>query len=70
MNDDSLMPIGPYRGKPLKDVPDQHLLDIEKDCCPELKEYIQDNMDAILLNIAREESDPLNYNPKKHFYDE
>ena len=69
MDDDSIMPIGPYRGRPLKDVPDQHLLDIYKGCCPELREYIYDNMDAILVNIKRAEENPLNYKPK-NFYDE
>ena len=69
ITDDSLMPEGPYKGRVLSQVPDKHLLEIKDECCPELREYILENMDAILFNIKREEEDPLNYKPK-NFYDE
>ena len=76
MTDSDLMPFGPYEGIPLEDVPDQHLLDIETEYVqqyhshPELREYIEDNMDAIRFNIKRMNNNPLNYNPNKNFYDE
>lgn len=70
MTDDSIMPTGPYKGRVLSDVPDEHLLEIVDECCEELRAYIDDNMDAILVNIERAEKDPLNYKPKNYDYED
>ena len=64
------MPSGPWKGLRLENVPDRHLLEVRYECCPELREYIEENLDAILFNIKQEEENPLNYNPNKNFYDE
>ena len=64
--DDSLMPWGQYREKPLSDVPDDYFLFLwerSKQFAPgttarannkPLFDYIADNIDAIRANIARQ----------------
>jgi uncharacterized protein (DUF3820 family) len=66
LDDNSLMPIGMYKGKPLKEVPDSHLLWIWKTYkrTPNLTlllAYIQDNLDAIQLNVGREKDNTPKY---------
>lgn len=55
--DDTIIPFGPHKGKPLADVPDRWLLAFFKAKMSEIPDhpliaYIQDNLDAIKQNIA------------------
>ena len=43
MNDLSLMPFGPHKGKRLGDVPGKYLISIAKTAKGPLKEYIDNN---------------------------
>ena len=49
MTDKSIMPFGIHKGKQLDQVPDSYLLYLYDNCkCgPELKAYIEDNLDVI-----------------------
>lgn len=53
MNDQSIMPFGFHKGKKLEDVPDEYLLWLwdRGQIFGELKAYIEDNLEAIKLNI-------------------
>ena len=59
MFDDSIMPFGEHKGKKFKDVPDSYLLYLYESSKEvggrklfgELKEYINDNLDAIKSNV-------------------
>lgn len=53
MDDNTPMPWGKYQGKPIGDVPDYHLLWLWENnkCYGAVKQYIQDNLDAIKANI-------------------
>lgn len=59
MFEESIMPFGEYKGRKFKDVPDSYLLFLyEKSreeggrkLFGELKEYINDNIDAIKSNV-------------------
>lgn len=55
MDDNSIMPYGKHKGKPLKDVPDDYLLYIYEEGIAkgDLKAYILDNLEAIKTNIKR-----------------
>ncbi|MBD8349381.1 putative quorum-sensing-regulated virulence factor [Dysgonomonas sp. HGC4] len=52
------MPYGIYQGDKMLDVPGSHLLWLyeEGECDTEVKEYIEDNMDAIKLEIKNEKA--------------
>lgn len=62
LTDDSIMPVSKYAGKKMSEVPDwylKHLHDERKDVLkrfPDLKKYIDDNLDTITLNIERSKS--------------
>lgn len=55
MSDESLMPFGKYKGVRLAEVPDAYLLWIYENnkCSGGLKNYIEDNLEAIKENIKR-----------------
>ena len=59
MTDESLMPFGKHKGKPLADVPDDYFLylwrqpDFAANRRSELYQYIKENMDAIQAHIKR-----------------
>jgi uncharacterized protein (DUF3820 family) len=48
MNDNSLMPFGEHKGKPLANVPEHYLiwLHTNNKCSGELKKYIEDNFNV------------------------
>jgi len=53
LTDESPMPFGKYEGKSMADVPATYLmwiLDNDK-CSPSVKAYIEDNMEALKLEI-------------------
>jgi len=49
MNDNTIIRFGMHKGKPLGEVPADYLMWLynEKDCPNDLKEYIEDNMEAL-----------------------
>lgn len=53
MEDESLMPFGPHKGKKLANVPARYLLSLYKqpDLDKELKFYIKDNLDVLRFEI-------------------
>ncbi|WP_262246971.1 putative quorum-sensing-regulated virulence factor [Parapedobacter soli] len=55
MSDASLMPFGIHKGKRLIDVPAKYLIWLyeENKCHGPLKDYIEDNMDALKKEIKR-----------------
>ena len=56
LTDESLMPYGPYQNWKLANVPGPYLLMIyEEGCSEEVREYIDENMDAIILEKERPE---------------
>ena len=61
LQDNSPMPSGKYKGKPMQEVPAEHLLYIYERgwCNAELKEYIEDNMQVLELEVANHERDRL-----------
>lgn len=68
-NDRSKMPFGKHKGQPIASVPDEYLLwlhgELSVKCSPfarPLKEYLDDNLEAIKLNISQK-------NPKPFFND-
>lgn len=50
LNDDSPMPWGAHKGKAMVDVPAKYLLYLhdEGKCSGAVKEYIEENMDALI----------------------
>ena len=63
LDDSSPMPIGQYKGQPLSNVPDNHLLWIwttykRTPNLMELLAYIEDNLEAIRANVEREKHKP------------
>lgn len=69
LTDRSKMPFGKHKGESLASVPDQYLLwlhgELEAKCSPfarPLREYLDENLDAIKANIAA-------VNPKPFFND-
>lgn len=55
LNDDSIMPWGKYKGTKLGNVPAEYLMWLyENDKCDKaVKEYIEDNLDVIQIEIKR-----------------
>ena len=55
MDDNSIMPFGKYKGEKMANVPASYLLWIydEPFCTGELKKYIKENMDAILIETKQ-----------------
>jgi hypothetical protein len=55
LTDNSIMPFGEYKGKKLANVPDEYLIFIYENfnLYPNLRKYIEDNMNSILANIER-----------------
>jgi uncharacterized protein (DUF3820 family) len=53
MNDDSIMPWGIHKGKRMADVPDAYLYSLwyNDKCWGEVKQYIHENLQAILNNL-------------------
>lgn len=53
LTDDSIMPFGKFKGRELVDVPAEYLLRIRENpnCLNDLKIYIDDNRDALELEI-------------------
>lgn len=63
--DRSKMPFGKYKDKPLSAVPDDYLLwlhgELSRKCSPfarPLKEYLDENLEAIKLNISQKNPKP------------
>ena len=56
LTDDSLMPSGKHKGTRMEDVPATHLMYIyDNDLCkPEVKVYIEENMDVILKQAKQD----------------
>lgn len=54
MTDDSVMTFGKFAGRKLADVPDSYLLWLYENgkCNGGLRDYIEDNFDAIKKNIS------------------
>lgn len=54
MTDDSIMTFGKFAGRKLADVPDSYLLWLYENgkCYGALRDYIEDNLDAIKKNIS------------------
>lgn len=50
MDDQSLMPFGKYKGRKMEDVPAEYLLWLRDENCRnlEVKEYIEDNLRALM----------------------
>lgn len=57
LTDESPMPYGIHEGKLMEEVPDKYLLWLleNKKASPPVKAYIEENLDAIKENIARQE---------------
>ena len=55
LNDDSIMPWGKFKGTKMGNVPAEYLLWLyENDKCDEpVKEYIEDNLEVIKIEIKR-----------------
>lgn len=55
MTDESIMPFGIHKGKRLIDVPAQYLIWLydNNKCSGPLKDYIEDNMDALKKEVKR-----------------
>lgn len=61
LTDDDIITFGIYRGMPLKDVPDEYLLEFYRKSKgkskiiehTEVLEYIKENIDVIMFNIIR-----------------
>lgn len=64
LSDESLMPFGQYKGKEMANVPASYLIWIydNNKCTPEVANYIEDNMDALKLEIKQQESNKKNWN--------
>ena len=57
MTDTDLMPFGKYKGTAMTNVPPKYLLWLyENGVKGDIKEYIEDNMDAIKLELKREQT--------------
>lgn len=56
LTDDSLMPYGKYKGTKMANVPASYLMWLyDNDKCDEpVKQYIEDNMDVLQIEIKRE----------------
>lgn len=61
------MPFGPYKGKPMADVPYKYLLRLWNENCfhsrdeANVKRYIAKNLDAIKHGLKRGDIDPLSF---------
>ncbi|NDV94841.1 hypothetical protein D0T84_07905 [Dysgonomonas sp. 521] len=64
LSDESLMPFGKYKGKEMANVPASYLIWIydNNKCTPDVANYIEDNMDALKLEIKQQESNKKNWN--------
>lgn len=56
LTDESIMPFGKHKGQRLADVPDGYLMFIYDNyqLHPNLKTYIEENIEAIKVNIKRQ----------------
>lgn len=63
LNDDSLMPYGKHKGEKLGNIPADYLLWLyENDRCDkQIREYIDDNMDVIKIEIQRNKNGKRSY---------
>jgi len=60
-NNDVIMPFGKFKGTDIEDVPDRYLLYLHQNAdsryrqvYPEVFSYIEENLDAIKLNIEKQ----------------
>lgn len=55
MEDTDLMPFGKYKGKQMQDVPADYLIWLHENnkCTPQVKKYIEDNLDVLETEIKR-----------------
>lgn len=58
MTDDSLMPFGKHKGKPLRDVPDGYLLQLydAKKLSGQLKEYVENRIPVLRFQKEKKEA--------------
>ena len=59
--DDSPMPYGKYKGHMMENVPAEYLLRLyrKNKCDGPLKDYIEDNLDVLRMEVEKQEKDIL-----------